>query len=595
MKLSKLYSNKTEIFEPIVFNRGLNVILGEIRLPKNKGKDTHNLGKTTLGRLIDFLLLSKKDKDFFLFKHEKIFKDFIFFLEVEVNEKSFLTVRRGVEQPSKISFKKHVKRCKDFSKLGLEKWDHENVPFEKAKYLLDSILNLEAIKPWTFRDEVGYLLRTQDDYSDVFKLKKYQSKEAYWKPYLAHILGFDSKSVQKLYKEEEFLKEKKDIAKTVQNELGEEEKDIGQIEGILHLKKEQAYKMQKVLDSFDFLEEDKDKTNELVNEIEEKIASLNDKRYYVEYNKRKINKSLEEDSILFNPDQAEKIFNEVGVLFKGQIKKDFEQLINFNKAITEERIGYLLEEKSELEQELLIIAKELNELSDKRTSYLAFISDTESFNKYKSLSNELVNEQSDIKLLEKQKTYLNKLYELQVQIQNIKKDIQLTIEGITKNVRAQVMNNKSMFSQIRLFFSEIINKIITRKALLNIKVNDWGHLDFKAEILDERSTATSADVGHTYKKLLCIAFDLAVINAYLNERFPKFAFHDGVLESLDDRKKENLIALLREFSCLGMQSIITVIDSDLPKNGEITFSESEIVLRLHDQGISGRLFKIAAW
>lgn len=48
MKLSKLYANKSELFEPITFVSGLNVVLAEIRLPENKKKDTHNLGKTTL-------------------------------------------------------------------------------------------------------------------------------------------------------------------------------------------------------------------------------------------------------------------------------------------------------------------------------------------------------------------------------------------------------------------------------------------------------------------------------------------------------------------------------------------------------------------
>lgn len=87
MKLSKLYTNKSDLFEP-VFKAGLNVIYGEIRLPENKTKDTHNLGKSTLGRVIDFTLLSKeRDPKFFLFKHEDIFSSFIFFIEVKLNDK----------------------------------------------------------------------------------------------------------------------------------------------------------------------------------------------------------------------------------------------------------------------------------------------------------------------------------------------------------------------------------------------------------------------------------------------------------------------------------------------------------------------------
>ena len=54
MKLSRLYSSKPDLFEPVEFVQGLNVVMAEIRLPENRNKDTHNLGKTTLGRLLDF-------------------------------------------------------------------------------------------------------------------------------------------------------------------------------------------------------------------------------------------------------------------------------------------------------------------------------------------------------------------------------------------------------------------------------------------------------------------------------------------------------------------------------------------------------------
>ena len=107
MKLSKLYSNNPEQFEPIDFIQGLNVVLAEIRLPENRNKDTHNLGKTTLGRLLDFAFLSKRNSKFFLFKHVNLFQDFVFFLEVELDDASFVTIRRGVKEATKVSFKKH--------------------------------------------------------------------------------------------------------------------------------------------------------------------------------------------------------------------------------------------------------------------------------------------------------------------------------------------------------------------------------------------------------------------------------------------------------------------------------------------------------
>lgn len=65
MKLSKLYSNKPDVFSPIIFNDGFNVVYADIRHPQDKKKDTHNLGKTTLAKLLDFTFLSEEIKSNF--------------------------------------------------------------------------------------------------------------------------------------------------------------------------------------------------------------------------------------------------------------------------------------------------------------------------------------------------------------------------------------------------------------------------------------------------------------------------------------------------------------------------------------------------
>jgi uncharacterized protein YydD (DUF2326 family) len=88
------------------------------------------------------------------------------------------------------------------------------------------------------------------------------------------------------------------------------------------------------------------------------------------------------------------------------------------------------------------------------------------------------------------------------------------------------------------------------------------------------------------------------LRAHLEEKFPRFAYHDGVFESLDDRKKENLLTAIREYAVLGIQPTITLIDSDLPRREQgagPVFEPSEIVLTLHDENDDGRLFRMKAW
>lgn len=598
MKLSRLYSNKPGLFEPVDFIQGLNVVMAEIRLPENRDKDTHNLGKTTLGRLLDFGFLAKRDPKFFLFKHLDLFKDFIFFLEIELQDASFVTLRRGVGEATKISFKRHEAGHQDLSALPMADWDHQDVPFDRARDLLDGVLDWRALKPWSFRKGLGYLLRSQDDFRDVFQLRKFASAHADWKPFLAHILGFDAQLVAQHYEKEEELTEKQATAQTIKNELGGSIEDISKIEGILLLKQKEAEKKQKLLDAFDFRTHDKDQTKQLVDDIDGRIATLNAERYSLTQNKKKILASLEEDQILFNPDEAQRLFEETGVLFKGQIKKDFQQLIAFNRAITDERRGYLQEERSEIEAELKRVNAELTALGKKRSDMLSFLSGTDVFSKYKQVSDDMVTLRADITSLERQRGFLHRLQELRTGIRALTEERGHLQTQIEADVEKQNSDQDSLFSTIRLFFSEIVEEVINRKALLSVSPNQAGHLEFKAEILDESGNATSADLGHTYRKLLCIAFDMAVLRARIDDKFPRFVYHDGVFESLDDRKKENLLVVIRRYAELGLQPIITLIDSDLPVRtgeNESVFGRDEIVLSLHDENEQGRLFKMKAW
>lgn len=598
MKLSRLYCNKSDLFESVDFAPGLNVVLAEIRLPENRNKDTHNLGKTTLGKMIDFVLLADRDPELFLFKHFDLFKNFVFFLEIELQDASYATLCRGVKKASKISFKKHEAGKQDLTALTASDWDHVEVPLERARVLLDGILGWDALRPWTYRNGIGYLLRSQGDFGEVFHLTKFRGSHSEWKPFLAHVLGFNSQLVTLHYEKEEELKKTEATAQTIKSELGGSAEDISKIEGILLLKQREAEKKQGLLDAFDFRSQDKERTKKLVDDIDQRIAVLNAERYSLNLNRKKIRTSLEDDQILFDPEKAERLFEEVGVLFSGQLKKDFQQLLAFNREITSERRSYLQEELAELEDKLREVNVELNTLGKRRSDTLAFLSSTDVFAKYKQISEEMVRLRSDIEVLERQRGFLHRLQESRTNIRALNEARAHLQEQIETDVEQQNSDQAGLFATIRLFFSEIVEEVIDRKALLRVSPNQKGYLEFRAEILDESGNATSAASGNTYRKLLCIAFDMAVLRAHLDDKFPRFVYHDGVFEGLDDRKKENLLTVIRRYTDLGIQSIITLIDSDLPPRGapgEPVFGEDEIVVFLHDEGDSGRLFKMKEW
>lgn len=67
---------------------------------------------------------------------------------------------------------------------------------------------------------------------------------------------------------------------------------------------------------------------------------------------------------------------------------------------------------------------------------------------------------------------------------------------------------------------------------------------------------------------------------------------------MDDRKKSNLLKVIREYVDLGIPAVITLIDSDMPpamEGGKPVFAPEEIILTLHDAGLDGRLFRMKSW
>ena len=123
MKLSKIYSNNSK-FKPILFNSGFSVIFGDVEKGRDLDKKTgeHNIGKTSLVYLIDFLLLKTVNKKTFFAKNKEVLSDWIFFLEIELNDGRFLTIKRAVNPNTKISFKEHFSKDQDYSNEIV--WDY---------------------------------------------------------------------------------------------------------------------------------------------------------------------------------------------------------------------------------------------------------------------------------------------------------------------------------------------------------------------------------------------------------------------------------------------------------------------------------------
>ena len=594
MKLRRLYSNQPKVFVPIVFRDGLNVVKGEIRKPENRTKDTHNLGKTILAQVIDFCLLRQKNKEFFLFKHEERFADFVFFLEVETDQGDFVTVRRSVENGSKASFKKHKSDNQDFSDQPEGSWDHWETAFETARQLLDGMLGLKAISPWTFRNAIAYSLRSQKDYDTPFKLAKFAGRHRDWKPLLAHILGLNADLFDRNYELiDEIAQQNNEVSRQRAEALGIEGHD--QLSGLISIREEEVRTVEEQVQRYDFELADAEINRELVDDLDTQVADLNQQRYYLDTARKRTEAAIGE-RIVFDLNQIKTLFAEAKVYFGDQLTRDYAALVAFNEAITEERNAYLADELSTLVGQLKAVREELSDLNAQRSAALLTLNDTDALSRYRRLNERLVDSKATLESLRRQEASVEALLETRRKLSVLEDELDETREEIQKNIKA----GSERYKVIRKHFNEVVSRVIDDKTNANLYVgsNLEGNPDFHADLVDKTGKVTGEAEGHSYGRLLCIAFDMSVQRAYVQNKYPHFVYHDGVLESLDDRKKLNLIEMIREYADTGYQHIVTLIDSELPTKADGTqfdFDSDEVILTLHDDGQDGRLFRMPMW
>ena len=176
MKLSKLYSNN-ENFKSILFNDDINFILSE----------DHSVGKSTLFDLLDFCLL--KGNKSFLAREQ--FSDYIFYLELKINNSKYLTIKRPTAGRANIECKITESSA---MLLDIEEFDIKD-GLEKIKIFVQKELNFELDD---YRRYITYFLRDQDNQSDVFRLNKFlRSNDIDYKPIISNLLGINGEKIKR--------------------------------------------------------------------------------------------------------------------------------------------------------------------------------------------------------------------------------------------------------------------------------------------------------------------------------------------------------------------------------------------------------------
>lgn len=578
MKLSRIYSNIKE-FKSVDFQPGLNVIYGDVKKEIKAWKVTeHNIWKSSLVELLDFMLLKEVSKDGFFGRFKKEFIWYVFFLEIQLNTGKFLTIKRSVDNNTKISFKSHNSWLQNFVKES--KWDYEDLLLWSKKenpkdILANMYLKFEVNTDYPYRSFLSFLLRTQNDYQEVFRLSKFRWKDVAWKPNLFDVLWFDAGILTKKYHlSDEVVTDKKYRDRLSKNSIDENE--IYKVRAFIESKQEEKSELEKKVDEFDFYKKEKKDNYKIVNDIEAQIATYNTDRYNITKNIERVKKAI--DSWKWSHVDLEKIkeiYSDVQLHFPSELLKNYEDVVKFSNQITSERNIYLKEELKELESKLNDIEENLRTLNDKRKSIFSWITKTDSFVKYKEYKDQISKLEQEIFILENKEKWLNQIEYLNEQIE-IK---EYEIKELGSSLKKEINKENKDFTNIKKIFKEIYRHTFEFTALIILQPNGQDNIDFKSIVVDEAKVSTGKWEWYTSIKVMSACFVLAVLCNYYNKSFFRFAYHDWILESWwNDHKTafiENVRLLCDQYD---IQYIISVIESDVPD--DLSFSDEEIVLRL---------------
>lgn len=588
MKLSKLYCNDKR-FKEINFNDNFNIILGEITDINNLNKDSHNLGKSTLIYIIDFMLLKEIDKKHFL-KNKK-FSDFIFFLEIKLNSGMFVTIKRSVKNNTKISFKYHKEEKMNY--ISCTDWDYEDLPLttedfsRNPKQILEKLLGFDVLSNKDFRKTSGYFFRTQDDYNDVFKLQKYRGKDVYWKSVLFELLGFTSEYMVAKYNLEEEIENKNKHIEKVKNEFNINVGEIDKINGMIEIKEIQRDEIISWLDKFNFYQKETNLSKEILDNIEKNISNLNTRRFNLDFEIEQVKDSLKED-ITYNLNDIIQIYKEVEINFPNNLVKSYTELLEFNRKVSDERKKYLQQTLNEKVTARDDADRKLKELNDKRSTLLGELTETDTFGKYNKYRNDLIKIERE---LERHYTELKSIDSLK-NIQQDIDEIKVSLTQKTDKLKEQVANASLLYKNIKKDFHDYVEAILDQSAMLSIILNTNNNVEFEAKFYNVQNEETAQSLGYSYKKILCACFDLAVIKNYADKSFYRTIYHDGCLESLDPRKRKKYLDLVRTVSKdYNIQYILTCLKSDIPDGNNYRVQPHEVAVSLSDEiNDTGKLF-----
>lgn len=522
IRLKKLYSEPA-IFDPILFEPGINIILGE----KSEGSDkTNGVGKSISIEFLNFCLLKKTNESRISRIPKNIIED-----DTKINL-NFNIAHNNITVSRKIGTPDMVTIFKNGTEINIDNLD------DASKFLGN--LYFESFPAQTsrisFRNLLAPIIRDErSEFKDIIKCfdtDKLIPRD--FKPHLFFLgLSIDlyseiKKIIEDLSKKSDYLTETKNIL-TNNNEIkvSEAKARLNELEGEVS-KINTSMEQLRNNESFEFVQQD-------IVALETELSILRTKQKTIKYEINQINSLPKPENISEN--EITMLFNQFKKGLGDMVEKSLKELKHFRDKIDSFRNTLVNSKLDKLKEELLKINEKIRKLDEEYSEKISLLDKGEFLRDLKTSINIFNKKNQDL-------NNLRALIERHDMAEKEKKTLKLSRDNKIIEFDDLITNNENIIKSFEHTILDIHESIIgNREARFGIETVNKSQtkefLNFDLRTVDDGSWST--------ERLKVFMYDLALLfNDNTRRNHPCFLIHDNIFNFDNDSIEKSLNFLYQQ-------------------------------------------------
>ena len=521
--LKKLYT-EPEYFEPIPFEKGVNLIIGD---KSDKSKKTNGVGKSMCVEFINFCLLKRKEDSRVMKIPEKEFPlDTKIILDIKINETNLSVIRKR-ENPDNILIIK----------------ENQEIFFNTISEASDYLQNMlfinqtnKSIFP-SFRQLLSPIIRDErSEFKDL--INTFDTKKRIPLDFIPHLflLDFDIsvyKDFEKVFKE--ITKQTTYLSK-LKNDITENKSlKLTDIRAKVNALDDEVKKLNKAIEGLRSNEAFESVQKDLIN-IETELESLRIRQKALKYEIKKIQSLPKPESI--SKTEISILYNQFKQGLGDLIEKSLSDLEKFKTKIDSFRNNIVNKKLEKLTIELNQTGLKIREKDKKYSEILKTIDNGKI----------LKNLKTGLSVYNKKSEELNKIrYQMTAfdEADRHKKNVlKPKLDDLKLDINKQIADNDKIiksFEQTILEIHEIIMDNKEASFYINTKKSSQSknYIDFEMRIFDDGS--------HSVDRTKVFIYDMALMfNEYTKKKHPRLLIHDNIFDVDQDTLVQSLNYLAKQ-------------------------------------------------